>query len=396
MTERTRRLARRLLLPAALFALGCALLAPTEAGQMPARRGARYAMRQQEPEPVQVSPRRGLQAGSTVRGRVVYDDTSRPARRARVILVGGGGTRMEYGALTDARGEFRIKWVSAGSYFAFVDVPGVLSPVAFLSLGELRGGDGPGIPDLGEGRAFFDLVEVDGKGELDITIHARRGASIAGRVTYADGDPAVNVTINLMRRDSGGRLQKFLTGANLVSLSGLRTDDRGAFRLTGLPPGEYVVGVSEAVEHSSDGPRRRADDVPGMVEAMLGQQLLMTFHPSATSAKEAAVVKVAAGDERTDVDVRIPERALRTVSGSRALGATGDHWLARASPSSAGTTLWARPRWRRSTTWATSRPTARRPTARGAGSSQRFPTGRTPSSSSRPRSTSRARRPRTR
>jgi hypothetical protein len=41
----------------------------------------------------------------------------------------------------------------------------------------------------------------------------------------------------------------------------------------------------------------------------------MTFYPSATSPKEAAAVKLAAGDERTDVDVRIPERALRTVSG---------------------------------------------------------------------------------
>jgi len=41
----------------------------------------------------------------------------------------------------------------------------------------------------------------------------------------------------------------------------------------------------------------------------------MTFHPSSTSAKEAAVVKLAAGDERADVDVHIAERALRTVSG---------------------------------------------------------------------------------
>ncbi|HEX8354430.1 MAG TPA: carboxypeptidase-like regulatory domain-containing protein, partial [Pyrinomonadaceae bacterium] len=300
-TNRARRLARWLLLPPALFALACALLAPAEAGREPAEsaRDARRATRgAQEPQA------REPEAASTVRGRVVYDETSRPARRARVTLVGEGGARREYGALTDARGEFRIGGVRAGTYFAFVDVPGVLSPVAFVSIDELRGGGG--VSDLGEGHAFFDLVEVDGKGDVDVTVHARRGASIAGRVTYADGDPAVNVTVNLMRRDAAGRLQKFLTGANVVSLSGLRTDDRGMFRLTGLPPGEYVVGVSESVDHSHDGTRRRADDIPGMLEAMMGQQLLMTFHPSATSAKEAAAVKVAAGDERTDVDVRIP------------------------------------------------------------------------------------------
>jgi hypothetical protein len=52
-----------------------------------------------------------------------------------------------------------------------------------------------------------------------------------------------------------------------------------------------------------------------MLETLTGQQLLTTFHPSATGVKEAAVVKVAAGEERTDVDVRIPERELRAVSG---------------------------------------------------------------------------------
>ncbi len=110
-----------------------------------------------------------------------------------------------------------------------------------------------GTPDLGEGRKYFDLIEVDGREDSNVTVHARRGASIAGRVSYADGDPAVNVNVSLMRRSADGRVQKYLTGANIASLAGLRTDDRGMFRLTGLPPGEYLIGVNESVNHGAEG-----------------------------------------------------------------------------------------------------------------------------------------------
>jgi len=307
-TKNARRLARWLALPAALFALGCALLAPAEAGGGPSSRAASRT-RQQE---------RGKQppeSNSTVRGRVVYDDTHRPIRRARVVLLSEEGAQTEYAALTDGRGEFRIQKVQAGRYFVSVDVPGVLSPFAFLNLGDPRAASFDGMPDLGPGRSYFDPIEVDGKGEAEVTVRAHRGASLAGRVTYADGDPAVSVKVSLMRRDADGRLQMFITGPNVSSLAGHKTDDRGMFRLTGLPPGEYVVGVWESVDHSPDGGRTHAGDMPGLMEAMAGQQLLMSFHPSATSVKEAAVVKVAAGEERADVDIRIPERELHAVSG---------------------------------------------------------------------------------
>lgn len=299
----------------ALFALACALLAPAEAGSP--RRGARHRALAQNMHVQAVEDKEDdTPDDSTVRGRVVYDDTTRPVRRARVMLITeGGGGRNEYAALTDSRGDFLIRGVRVGTYFAFVDVPGVLSPVGFISVDDMRAASG--MPELGEGRKYFDMVEVDGKQNLTVTVHARRGASIAGRVSYADGDPAVNVTLSLMRRGADGRVQKYLTGASIVSLSGLRTDDRGMFRITGLPPGEYLVGVNESVNHGAEGANvgSMGEDISGMFRGMFTQQLLMTFYPSTTNVKEAGVVKVAAGDERADVDITIPERDLRTIAG---------------------------------------------------------------------------------
>jgi hypothetical protein len=308
-TNPTRSLSLWFALASALFVTACACLTPASPETRVAyarartRRAAAAVQEQAKPTP---------EALPTVYGRAVYDDTSRPVRRARVMLVSDVGARTDFNALTDGRGDFHIEGVRAGSYFAFVDVPGVLSPVGFVSVGELRGG----AHELGEARQFFDSVEVAGKEDVRVTVHARRGAVLGGKVSYADGDPAVNVTINLMRRGSDGRLAKYLSGAGLVSLSGLRTDDRGVFRITGLPPGEYFVGVTESVDHGDSGVARSGgNDIAGMLEGLMGQQLLMTFYPSATNSKDASSVKVAAGEERGDIDVTIPERELRTLEG---------------------------------------------------------------------------------
>ncbi|HEX8719385.1 MAG TPA: carboxypeptidase-like regulatory domain-containing protein, partial [Pyrinomonadaceae bacterium] len=307
--NRTGRLARLLLPAAALFALAGALLVPAEAGLASSSAAAPRARRARQEEAR--APEKERPAESTVRGRVVYDDTERPVRRAQITLLGETGDRTEFGALTDARGYFTIRKVRAGTYVVAVGVPGVISPTGFMTFDELRA---PGLPDFGEGRKFFDVVEVNGKEDATVTVHARRGAALSGRVTYADGDPAPSVTVHIVRRDSEGRLRRLLpSGLSAFMLN--RTDDRGQFRVAGLPPGEYYVSVTEAAVHGAESRGARPYGAPNVIEELAGQHFLVTYHPSASGVKEAESVKVAAGEERADVDVVIPERALRTVAG---------------------------------------------------------------------------------
>ncbi|HEX6622134.1 MAG TPA: carboxypeptidase regulatory-like domain-containing protein [Pyrinomonadaceae bacterium] len=236
-------------------------------------------------------------------------------RRARVTLANRSERAHQYFGVTDANGEFRIGGVTPGHYVAYVIAGGVISPVSFIPLAELSGG----APDLHrpELRRFFDEVEVDGKGDKQLTVRARRGAAIGGKVTYANGDPAINVRVHIMRR-SESRLSKFMPGSAPSSLAGLTTDDRGMFRVAGLPPGEYVVGVSELADHADDNDSRPG--TPEFVEgnafyALMSDPLLTTYYPSTPRAADATPIKVEAGDERADVDITVAERELRSVGG---------------------------------------------------------------------------------
>ena len=84
-------------------------------------------------------------ANSTVRGRVFYEDTGRPVKRSSIMLMsekGEGGPSSEPTALTDNNGYFQMKNVRAGTYYAMVNAPGVVSPLAYFDFSIGRGRDG--------------------------------------------------------------------------------------------------------------------------------------------------------------------------------------------------------------------------------------------------------------
>ncbi|MCA1633080.1 MAG: carboxypeptidase-like regulatory domain-containing protein [Acidobacteria bacterium] len=248
-------------------------------------------------------PEKEEEGKSTVFGRAVYADTGRPVRRARVLLLNSDGKHSERGSLTNSRGEFRVAKVPAGKYFVAVDATGILSPVSFVDIEGLK----EGTPRFDEIRAHFEEIEVDGKGDREVTVRATRGAAIGGRAAYADGEPATGVSVHIMRLKEG-RTIPLVTGINPSSFV-IRTDDRGVYRVSGLPAGEYVVGVSEVVEHGD------ASSGDGGLLGPLGSPFSMTFYPSAWRASKATSLRLAAGEEREGVDVTIAERETRTVSG---------------------------------------------------------------------------------
>ena len=77
----------------------------------------------------------------------------------------------------------------------------------------------------------------------------------------------------------------------------LMTDDRGMFRIMGLPAGEYIVGATPTIEH---GELVRDESWEAN---MVGSSLIMTFYPSTVLATKATTIRVQAGEERAGVDI---------------------------------------------------------------------------------------------
>lgn len=255
-------------------------------------------------ESVQVKP--DVPAKSIVRGRVIYEDTNRPVRRARIMLLpasGKGGP--DHTGTTDAHGEFRIESVGAGSYFVMVDAPGIITPFSQIDISEVSNEKAT----LLSIRKEFDEVSVNGTNSVEVQVRARRGGSITGRITYAEGDPAINVPVTILRKKDD-RLIRFITSFSPSALMGFKTDDRGIYRIAGLPPGEYIVGAIEPY-----GPNSTVEDYSEY--SLFGKGSLSTsYYQNETNPRQATPVKVEAGQEATEINITLVERATYTISGT--------------------------------------------------------------------------------
>lgn len=262
-----------------------------------------HAPRAQAPtrEPEQTGAAPG--GRSTVRGRVVYSDSGNPARRIEVVLLDAATNVFLLGATTDVKGEFAIGNVAAGFYRLSAHGPGLVNPEALYQ--PERGADAL---DLPEGMSGQVEVEVDGKADAEVTIRARRGGAITGRVTADDGEPVAEAQVRLFRLWRG-RLVRVPTTWDPPKDEAkyMKTDSRGVYRVGGLPAGEYVVRASESDLGGGS---------EGEADAYADGTLVVSYFPSATAFKDAAVVKVYEGRDTSGVDIRLPDRPVRKLSGT--------------------------------------------------------------------------------
>ena len=245
-----------------------------------------------QPASKEVAATRGR---SIVRGRVVTHDTNRPLRRVTVSLYdpGNRGAGQHHRTWTDRRGEFVIKNVPAGKYYVLVDAPGIIRP-------EVYGGSAAMTdPDV-------TVVSVDGTSSAEVRVRAKRGGAITGRVTYADGEPAMSTEISLWRRKDGQLVHVYQDQQRYGDSA---TNERGDYRLSGLPPGEYVVGAGErklsaATQSDEDGSYRISSGTVGY-----------TYHGGTTSARAATTIRIDESEEADDIDITLVERGAHLLSG---------------------------------------------------------------------------------
>lgn len=156
--------------------------------------------------------------------RVVSDeDPNQPMRRV-AVSVQAGEIDLPRTAVTDEQGRATIA-VPAGNYFVVASKPGYVRTF----YGSKTPGRGPGIA----------VAVVPGKPVPEISLRLLRGGVISGTIRSAGGKPVPNLRVQAAS-STNLRLADLMAAGEAI-LNTATTDDRGMYRIYGLPPGTYTV-----------------------------------------------------------------------------------------------------------------------------------------------------------
>ncbi|HTM02057.1 MAG TPA: carboxypeptidase regulatory-like domain-containing protein [Vicinamibacterales bacterium] len=186
----------------------------------------------------------------TLRGRVVADADGQPLINARIVVKG---------TATSARAGLE-------GAFTLVAAPGATLVVT----------------KAGYVRMELPAAQVG-------TIRLVRAVAIGGRVTTDTGEPVPGANVVVMTNGEAPAPQS--PRAN--------TDDRGEYRIGGLPPGRYTVAAR------SVGRDRITIQLPNGGTGYT-IQTFNTYFPDTLNKQDATAIALVAGDERRDIDFHLP------------------------------------------------------------------------------------------
>ncbi len=260
-------------------------------------------------------------ASGTVTGHVICADTNGPARIAHVVLQPvvdiapasktGDRPRQISAAVTATLldGSFTVPNIAPGDYYVFVERLGYLSPFAQLSREDLNH---PKPETAALIAKLLTPVSVAANRTSTVEIRIYKGAAISGTIRFDDGAPDANTGVSVLTKDKTGKWVPFHTNLIAGQFGGATTDDRGQYRIGGLPAGEYIVQTTLAITDIF---------VNGLFTEYHGTSYsnrysLNLYSGDSFRPRDAKTIKVGDGEEANSVDIAIPLSKLHTVSGS--------------------------------------------------------------------------------
>lgn len=276
-------------------------------------------------------------------GRVIDETTGTPVVGVTVTIRGASAPPTGNTVLVDSQGRFIFSGLPAGAFTLLAQKNGYV-PGAY---GRAR----PGGPS--------QSIELrSDERRTDATIRMWRYGSISGRVVDEAGEPVSGAHVMAFQRT-------WVAGRASLSTSGgsAPTDDRGMFRLGRLPPGEYVVGITSrlvtypigfveadaaATQAGGASEQTRSAELvakgadmlgtfPAFPSPRIGDFIVarsdgpnaplpsgnervsifpITFHPNAPTTDQATPIRLAAGEQRSGVDLQLRLTPTVRVSGT--------------------------------------------------------------------------------
>ena len=211
----------------------------------------------------------------SIAGRVKLDD--KPAKGITVIASAAASDAASVAlemftppaslrAVTDSDGSYKLERVPAGKYHVTTSAPALVSA------------------DSNKVITVSESAAVEG---VDFALSL--GGVITGRLTDSDGRPVIGERITLKSLDSQN--DAFSSRTARLGSRMYATDDRGIYRIFGVPPGRYIVSAG-----------KQSDLTAGFFSQPLRR--VHTFYPGVTEEVKAKPVQVDAGAEATGVDIQ--------------------------------------------------------------------------------------------
>jgi len=228
-------------------------------------------------------------------------DNYRPDSSAQV-------TTHAEGVQTQLDGSFSIQHVSPGTYYVIASAPGYLSPLAFFSANL---GDRLKSQEALKEQIANSLPRVTVKPNSSVSVNTtlERGAAVSGTVLYDDGSPASGLSVRalIQRKDQWISFPFTLFDREIPSA---RTDDKGSYRISGLPAREYLVEVQlnlSKFSYRSDG-----NSSGGSSSSYASMPI---YSGGKLRPKVATPFLLGSGEERRGEDIEIPASKFHTVRG---------------------------------------------------------------------------------
>ena len=259
-------------------------------------------------------------ATGSVTGHVFLGDSHLPARMAFVALLpvdaAEGDDRQPVVSSatvqTGLDGSFLMPNVLPGAYYVIANKLGYVSPVPISYL--LNFNDYEKAPKEAKVAlaAVLTPVFVSANRISRADVVLEKGAVISGTVRFDDGEPYSQATVSLLRRDKSGKWTAFAAQEGLFSFSsnaGAPTDDQGNFRLTGLPPGEYLLRTTLALGGAEV-------NSPGTDSTNDPDYRWDVYFGHGIRPRDAQTIKLKTGEESHGNAIEIPLARLHSVSGT--------------------------------------------------------------------------------